>query len=181
MKAFWFTVGILFALYGGTVFAADPASLHALKTKTLEGAPVDLSAYKGKVVLVVNTASECGYTPQYAELQALHEERAKQDFVIVGFPSNDFGGQEPGDAKQIRFFCQSKYKVGFPMMEKVVTRGPAAHPVYKFLSSKHGEPKWNFHKYLIGKDGQVSAAFSSNVTPRSDELKAAISAELAKK
>jgi glutathione peroxidase len=155
-------------------------SLYDLETKTLEGKPMPLSAYRGKVTLMVNTASECGYTPQYEGLQKLHQELAAKGFSVVGLPSNDFGGQEPGDAKQIRVFCTTKYKVEFPLTEKVKTKGEGQHPIYAFLAAKHGEPKWNFHKYLIGKDGQVLGAYSSKVAPDSPELKKAIEEALKK-
>lgn len=150
------------------------ASFFDLQTKTLEGAPLPLSSYKGKVVLAVNTASQCGYTPQYQGLEKLHRELSGKGLVVLGLPSNDFGGQEPGDAKQIRFFCKTKYDVSFPLTEKVKTRGPDKSPVYAFLTEKHGEPQWNFHKYLIGKDGRVIASFESGVEPSSAELRAAI-------
>ena len=154
------------------------ASFFDLQAKTLEGEPQALSAYKGKVVLAVNTASQCGYTPQYQGLEKLHRELSPKGLVIIGFPSNDFGGQEPGDAKQIRFFCRSKYEVSFPLMEKVKTKGPEKHPIYSFLTAKHDEPQWNFHKYLIGKDGRVLGSFASGVDPSSSELRTAIESAL---
>src|SRR5581483_9849587 len=135
-------------------------SLYDLNVHTLEGQSQPLAAYKGKVALVVNVASECGYTPQYTGLEKLYEDYKDKGFVLLGFPSNDFGAQEPGDAKQIREFCSTKFHVTFPMFEKVQTKGgPGQSPVYSLLASEKGEPKWNFHKYLIGKDGQVIAAF----------------------
>ncbi len=150
-------------------------SLYDLNVNTLEGQPQPLSAYKGKVALVVNVASECGFTPQYTGLEKLYEDYKDKGFVLLGFPSNDFGAQEPGDAKQIRSFCSTKFHVTFPMFEKVQTKsGPGQSPVYSLLASAKGEPKWNFHKYLIGKDGQVIAAFPSKVTPESPELHVAI-------
>ncbi|MBS2024069.1 MAG: glutathione peroxidase [Deltaproteobacteria bacterium] len=153
-------------------------SLHSLTANRLDGHPESLSAYKGKVALVVNTASECGFTPQYKGLESLYEAYKDKGFVILGFPSNDFGKQEPGDSKQIAQFCELKFKVKFPMFEKVVTKGEGQSPVYAFLTAKNGVPKWNFHKYLVGKDGQVIAAFPSAVEPESAELKAAIDAAL---
>ena len=155
-------------------------SFFDLQVKTLEGSPLDLSALKGKVVLVVNTASECGYTPQYEGLEKLHREMNKKGVVVLGLPSNDFGGQEPGDAKQIRFFCQTTYNVTFPLTEKVKTRGAGQHPIFAFVSAAAGEPKWNFHKYLIGKDGRVIAGFPSSVEPGGAQLKSAIEDALAK-
>ena len=158
---------------------AHVTTLHQLHAQSLEGKDVDLSTYKGKVLLVVNTASECGFTPQYAGLEKLYEQRKDEGVVVIGFPSNDFGAQEPGSPDEIRKFCDLRFKVKFPLMAKVVTKsGEGQSPVYAFLASKHGEPKWNFHKYLVGKDGTVKAAFPSKVTPDSDELKKAIDAAL---
>jgi glutathione peroxidase len=154
-------------------------SFFDLSTRTLDGTPQPLSAYRGKVVLVVNTASECGFTPQYAGLERLHEEYGPKGFAVLGFPSNDFGGQEPGTPAEIADFCSTRYGVSFPLFEKVVTKGSGQSPVYAFLTKAHGEPKWNFHKYLVGKDGQVVAAFPSKVTPESAELRTAIDAALA--
>ncbi len=157
-----------------------PVSFSDLTANSLDGTPKSLSEYKGKVLVVVNTASECGFTPQYAGLEKLYESYKDKGVVVLGFPSNDFGGQEPGTAEQIRTFCTTKFHVTFPMFEKVKTKGAGQSPVYKFLTSGHGEPKWNFHKYVVGKDGQVRAAFPSDVTPESAELKAAIDASLAR-
>jgi glutathione peroxidase len=160
------------------VAAKEPSmSLYDLTVNTLAGKPQALSVYKGKVALVVNTASECGFTPQYAGLEKLYEQYQGKAFVILGFPSNDFGAQEPGSSEQIASFCKKNYGVSFPMFEKVATKGAAQSPVYKLMATK-GEPKWNFHKYLIGKNGQVEKAFPSNVTPDSKELHDAIEAAL---
>jgi glutathione peroxidase len=155
-----------------------PMSLHELTVNTLAGKPQALAAYKGKVLLVVNVASECGFTPQYAGLEKLYEEYKGRGLEILGFPSNDFGAQEPGTPEQIATFCKKNYGVSFPMFEKVATKGAAQSPVYKFLAAKNGEPKWNFHKYVVGKDGQVRAAFPSKVAPESKELRDAIDAAL---
>lgn len=154
--------------------AANGASLHAFTVKRLDGKEEPLSAYKGKVLLVVNTASQCGFTPQYAGLQKLHEELSPKGFSVLGFPSNDFGAQEPGTSQDIATFCDSKYHVTFPMFEKVVTKGADASPVYAFLAKGFGAPEWNFHKYVVGKDGKVVKAFPSKVKPESDELRKAI-------
>ncbi len=154
-------------------------SLHELTANTLAGAPQSLSAYRGQVALVVNTASECGLTLQYAGLEQLYEELRNRGFVILGFPSNDFGRQEPGSSQQIQTFCEKNYGVQFPMFEKVVTRGEDQSPVYRFLTEKHSAPEWNFHKYLVGKDGEVRNGFSSTIPPESKELRAAIEAALA--
>ena len=153
-------------------------SFYDLTANTLEGTPKKLSDYKGKVLVVVNTASECGFTPQYAGLEQLYESYNDKGVVVLGFPSNDFGGQEPGTAAEIKTFCEKKYHVTFPMFAKVKTKGEGQSPVYKFLTTGHGEPKWNFHKYVVGKDGQVSAEFPSAVKPDSKELKDALEAAL---
>jgi glutathione peroxidase len=172
-----------------TLFAQAPApsasaqagtSLYDLKTKTLEGKPADLATYRGKVSLVVNVASQCGYTPQYEGLQKLHTELHDRGFNVLGFPSNDFGEQEPGTAEEIRTFCKLTYGVTFPMFEKVVTRsGAGQSPVYGFLSTSGNLPAWNFAKYVVGKNGQVLAFFPSAVTPEDPGLRAAISKALA--
>ena len=155
-----------------------PMSFFDFKTNTLDGKPADLAQYKGKVVLVVNTASECGNTPQYEGLEKLYEEMKDKGLVVVGFPSNDFGGQEPGTPEEIRKFCTLKFNIRFPMFEKVKTKGEGQSPIYAFLAAKDGEPKWNFHKYLVGKDGQVKAAFKAKILPESAEVRAAIDAAL---
>lgn len=153
-------------------------SLHQLTANRLDGKPQALSAYQGKVVLVVNVASDCGYTPQYAGLEKLYQAYRAKGFEILGFPCNQFGGQEPGTAAQIQSFCQKNYGVTFPLFEKVEVKGAGQSPVYAFLSAQHGAPKWNFHKVLVGKDGKVIAAFPSSVEPEGAELKAALEAAL---
>jgi glutathione peroxidase len=161
--------------------AAD--SLLTLSATTLEGQLVDLSAYKGKVALVVNVASQCGFTPQYAGLETLYKELEPKGFVILAFPSNDFGGQEPGSAADIQKFCTEKYSVTFPMFVKIETKsGPSQSPVYKYLGAATGKlPTWNFCKYLVGKDGKVIEFFPSKVKPDDPELKKAIETALASK
>ncbi len=157
-------------------------SFYDFKTMTLEGKPADLSMYKGKVSLVVNVASKCGYTPQYEGLEKLQKEKGGKDFNVLGFPSNDFGGQEPGTAEEIVTFCKLTYGVTFPMFEKVVTKaGAGQSPIYSFLGSSGNLPAWNFSKYVIGKDGKIVAFFPSKVTPEAPELRAAIDSALAAK
>ena len=156
-------------------------SLHDLTANLLDGTPKNLRDYAGKVLLVVNTASECGCTPQYAGLRQLHEKYREQGFEVLAFPSNDFGGQEPGTAEQIAEFCSTKYHVTFPLFEKVSTRGPAQSAVFRYLSADYGEPKWNFHKYLVGKNGRVRHAFPSSIEPQAPEVSRAIEAALAAK
>jgi glutathione peroxidase len=161
---------------------ATVTSFYAFKTMTLEGKPADLSMYEGKVSLVVNVASKCGYTPQYEGLEKLQKEKGGKDFNVLGFPSNDFGGQEPGTAEEIVTFCKLTYGVTFPMFEKVVTKaGAAQSPIYSFLGTSGNLPAWNFSKYVIGKDGKIVAFFPSKVTPDAPELRAAIDMALAAK
>jgi glutathione peroxidase len=156
-------------------------SLYRLTTKTLEGRPADLGAYAGKVALVVNVASQCGYTPQYAGLEKLYGELKARGFVVLGFPSNDFGGQEPGTAEEIRQFCSINYNVSFPLFEKVITKaGPGQSPVYANLQKQAGElPSWNFAKYLVGKDGKVVRFYKSGVKPEDPSVRREIEAALA--
>lgn len=155
-----------------------PMSLFEYTVTGLDGKPMDLAALKGKVVLAVNVASECGFTPQYAGLEKLHEAYKARGFTVVGFPCNQFGGQEPGSPEAIRAFCSTKFHVTFPMTGKIDVKGAGKAPVYAFLTEGFGEPKWNFHKYLVGKDGKVLKAFPSQVEPESAELKAAVEAAL---
>lgn len=139
-------------------------------------APVNLcQQFEGKVLLVVNTASKCGFTPQYEGLEKLHAELEGRGFAVVGFPSNDFMGQEPGTEQEIREFCTLTYGVKFPMFQKLAVKGEAADPFYQELAKQGGEePGWNFHKYLISKDGKVLKSFGSRVKPDAPELRAAI-------
>jgi glutathione peroxidase len=160
----------------------DTPSFYDLKTNTLLGQPADLGQYRGKVTLVVNVASYCGYTPQYKGLEALHRELSTtRPFAVLGFPSNDFGEQEPDSPEEIAQFCKRTYDVTFPMFEKVVTKpGPDQSPIYEFLGASGHLPAWNFSKYVVGKNGQVLAFFPSEVTPDSPELRKAIDVALAK-
>ena len=158
----------------------DVTGFYDLKTNTLDGKPVDLSQYRGQVSLVVNVASKCGFTPQYEGLEALHREIQDRDFNVLGFPSNDFGGQEPGTPTEIAEFCRLTYDVTFPMFEKVVTRsGLGQSPVYAFLGQSGNLPAWNFSKYVVDKQGQVVAFFPSGVTPEDPTLRDAIAKALA--
>ncbi len=158
------------------------ATAHDFDFTALDGTPLPLRSFAGKAVLVVNTASECGYTPQYAGLQKLWQARKDDGLVVLGVPSNDFGRQEPGDEAQIARFCATRYKVDFPMTAKQHVIGSAAHPFYRWIAEELGEagcPRWNFHKYLIGRDGALAGAWPSAVAPESGELAAAIDAALA--
>lgn len=156
-------------------------SFFSLKTKSLGGEPVELKQYEGKVVLVVNVASKCGLTPQYEGLEKLYGELKGKDLVVIGFPSNDFGGQEPGTAEEIKTFCSTKYNVTFPMMEKVQTKSGAGQAeIYEFLGTRTGKlPGWNFSKYLVGRDGKTITFFDSKTRPDSKELREAIDKALA--
>ncbi|KAA3607312.1 MAG: DUF2961 domain-containing protein [Planctomycetota bacterium] len=150
---------------------AQAQGFHSFQVNALEGEPVDLAQYQGKVCLVVNVASQCGYTPQYAGLQSLHQSMSEMGFAVLGFPCNQFGGQEPGSAAEIRQFCESRYQVGFPMFEKLkVKKGEEQAALYGFLSASHPAPNWNFCKYLIGKDGRVRGFYPSQVKPDDDRL-----------
>jgi len=152
---------------------------------SLDGKPVDLAKYKGKVVLMVNVASQCGYTPQYKQLQALHEKYRDKGLAVLGFPANDFGAQEPGSDQEIAAFCTKNYGVTFDMFSKVVVTGERRCPLYKHLTSSDtdpkfaGEVKWNFEKFLIGRDGEIVNRFRSKIAPDSDEVIKAIEALLA--
>lgn len=158
---------------------AASASFYDYTVNSLDGKPVPLKSFQGKVALVVNTASECGFTPQYEGLEKLYEKYQKQGLVVLGFPSNDFGGQEPGSSAEIKQFCSSKFHVTFPMFEKVTVRvGAGQAPVYKFLSSNGDIPSWNFGKYLVNKQGKMVAFFNSTTKPDDPKLTAAIEAAL---
>ncbi|MDI1447515.1 glutathione peroxidase [Polyangium sp. 6x1] len=161
---------------GAAVQGGTKMSLHDFKMKTIFGEERSLGDYRGKVVLVVNTASECGYTPQYAGLEKLHERFEAKGFAVLGFPSNDYGAQEPGTDAEIATFCTSKYGVKFPMFSKIAVKGSGKHPLYAFLTqaAPAGEVKWNFEKFLVGKDGVVLGRFPSSVEPENDELVQAI-------
>jgi len=160
-----------------------PAVLH-FKMKTLDGKDADLAKYKGKVVLFVNVASQCGFTPQYKGLQALHEKYAKDGLAIVGVPANEFGKQEPGSNEEIADFCKKNYGVSFDMLAKVVVKGPGQCELYKYLTSKETDPKfagpikWNFTKFLIGRNGEIVGRYEPNVEPESEKLTTAIEAAL---
>lgn len=155
-------------------------SLFTFDVNLLDGSPDSLSGYAGKVALVVNVASRCGYTPQYAGLQALADEFADEGLVVLAFPSNEFGGQEPGSPAEIAEFCTSKFGVTFPLFEKCeVMSGPGQSPIYTFLEEQTGSvPNWNFCKYLVGRDGQPSGFYPSNVAPSDAQLRGDIAQAL---
>lgn len=150
-------------------------SVHEFTLNDIDGKPFPLAELKGKVVLIVNVASRCGYTPQYTGLEALYEKYKDEGFVIVGVPANNFGAQEPGTNEEIKTFCSRKYNVSFPMMAKVSVRGEDITPLYKYLTAaKGGDVKWNFTKFLIGKDGQVTDRFESAIPPDEPVLTTAV-------
>ena len=167
--------------------AADKTDEHPIygqTMKSLDGKPVDLAKYRGKVLLIVNTASECGATPQYEPLQSLHEKYADKGLAVLGFPCNQFGAQEPGTSQQITQFCQDNYGVKFDMFEKIDVNCEQAAPLFAYLTSETtgvddtGKVRWNFEKFLIGKDGRVLKRFRTRVEPDAPEVVAAIEAAL---
>jgi glutathione peroxidase len=175
----------LFAPVAGAQQASHPSggavkSFYSLETKTLDGKPGNLGQYRGTVSLVVNVASKCGFTPQYEGLEKLQREMKGKGFNVLGFPSNDFGGQEPGTAQEIATFCRLTYDVTFPMFDKVVTKkGPDQSPVYAFLGESGNLPAWNFSKYVVDKQGRIVAFFPSKVTPEDPAVREAIAKALA--
>lgn len=160
-------------------------TFHDLSITTIDGAPQSLSAYKGKVVLVVNVASFCGYTKQYAPLEKLYEQYKDKGLVVLGFPANDFGAQEPGTNEEIKQFCSAKFGVSFPMAAKISVKGSDKAPVYEFLTSGGGnaalagEIGWNFEKFLIGKDGKIITRYKSGVDPLAADVIADVEKALA--
>jgi glutathione peroxidase len=166
------------------VMAADK-TVYDFTLNSIDGQPAPLAAYKGKVVLLVNVASRCGFTPQYTGLESTYEKYKDHGFVVVGIPANNFGAQEPGTNQEIKTFCSSKFHVTFPMMAKVSVKGEGITPLYEFLTDKAMNPQtggaiqWNFTKFLIGPDGRVVARFEPDVTPDSPQVTSAIEKALA--
>jgi glutathione peroxidase len=169
----------------GTVAMAGEKSIYDFTMNSIDGESTPLAKYRGQVVLVVNVASRCGFTPQYSALEKVYEKYRDRGFVTVGFPANNFGGQEPGTNQEIKTFCSTKYNVTFPMMAKVSVKGDDKAPLYQFLTDKSanpqtgGEIQWNFTKFLIGPEGRPVARFEPNVTPDDPQVTAAIEKELA--
>jgi glutathione peroxidase len=163
-----------------STMALAASNIYDFTLSTIDGAPAPLSAYKGKVVLLVNVASKCGYTPQYAGLEKLYEKYKDKGFLIVGVPANNFGGQEPGTNEEIKTFCSRNYNVTFPMMSKVSVKGADKTPLYGYLTEKTGgDIKWNFTKFLIDKNGNIVKRYESAVTPEAAELTSEIEKALA--
>ena len=154
--------------------------IYDFALKNIDGKEVKLDEYRGKTLLLVNVASQCGYTPQYEGLQKIYSKYKDQGFVVLGFPANNFGAQEPGSDQEIKTFCSTRYKVTFPMFSKISVKGPDKHPLYKFLTEEKTDPKfagevsWNFNKFLIDKSGNIVGRFESKDTPESDTVTGAI-------
>jgi glutathione peroxidase len=165
----------------------NPTSVLDFKMKDIEGKEVSLAKYQGKVLLLVNTASQCGYTPQYKGLEQIYQKYKDQGFEILAFPANEFGAQEPGTDAQIKQFCSTTYKVTFPLFSKIVVDGKGIHPLYAYLTDRATDPKfpgripWNFAKFLVNRKGEVIARYQPGVKPTSAELTAAIEKALAEK
>lgn len=174
----------LLALIASVSTLLAASNLQSIPIRDIDGKDTSLKAFDGKVVLLVNVASQCGYTPQYKGLEALFRKFKDKGLVVVGVPCNDFGAQEPGSASDIKEFCSSKYQVTFPLLEKIHVKGSEQHPLYAALTgpkgSFPGDVKWNFGKFLIGRDGSVLKRFDSGVAPDSGELTQAIEAALAR-
>jgi len=157
-------------------------SAHEFSFRSIDGGDLPVSTFRGKVLLVVNVASQCGLTPQYAGLEEVWKKRRNEGLIVLGVPANDFGAQEPGTEDEIKTFCETRYAVDFPMTAKEHVIGPEAHPLYKWVAEELGEdaaPKWNFHKYIFGRDGSIAGTFGSRTSPDAPELTAAIDAALA--
>jgi len=168
-----------------TMIAQADSNLAAIPLKDINGKDTSLKAYHGQVLLIVNVASKCGYTPQYKSLEATYRKYKGQGLAVLGFPCNQFGGQEPGSNEEIKSFCSSKYDVTFPLFDKLNVKGAEQHPLYTALSGKDspfpGDVKWNFGKFLVGRDGKILKRWDSKVTPDSEEITKAIEAALAAK
>ncbi len=176
-----------FMLMTGLLAATTGAAggVHDFKVQDMDGEEISLESYKGKVLLIVNVASRCGFTRQYAGLQQLYQEHREAGLVVLGFPANNFGGQEPGTHEEIKTFCTTRFGVEFPLFAKISVKGDDQAPLYAFLTSKEkngefgGPIRWNFTKFLVGRDGQVVARFDSRVAPEADELRDAVKKALA--
>ena len=182
MKTILFISTALLALVMTAQAAAD---LTSIPLKDINGKDTSLKAYQGKVLLIVNVASKCGYTPQYKSLEATYRKYKAQGLEVLGFPCNQFGGQEPGTNEEIKTFCSTKYDVTFPLFDKLEVKGPGQHPLYAALSGKEspfpGDVKWNFGKFLVGRDGKLIKRWDSKATPDGKEITEAIEAALAAK
>jgi glutathione peroxidase len=168
---------------GGSRAAAQSGTAWDKSFQAIDGTPMPLAGYRGKVLLVVNTASFCGFTQQYAALQKLHEAYESRGLIVIGAPSNDFGGQEPKSEAEVKSFCEGAFGITFPLTSKIHVRGSERHPFYTWASETLGSmnaPWWNFHKYLVGRDGKLVSAFGTRTEPQAPDVIKAIEAELAK-
>ncbi len=183
------TTSILIGISMGTAQAAGdaPKTIHDFTMKAIDGAAIPLAKYKGKVLLVVNVASQCGFTPQYKGLEALYRKYKEKGFVVLGFPANNFGQQEPGSNEEIKMFCRTNYDVTFDMFSKISVKGPDQDPLYRFITSSEtnpdfsGDVRWNFQKYLVDRNGVIIGKFASKVDPLSEELDSAVEKALSRK
>ena len=177
------TISLLAVLCLLQTVVGQAGSIYDVKVKDIDGKDTSLDAYKGKVILIVNVASKCGLTPQYKALEAAYEKYKDKGFVVLGFPCNQFNGQEPGTNEEIKQFCSSKYSVTFPLFDKLEVNGEHRHPLYVALAGKDspfpGDIKWNFGKFLLGKDGKILKRFEPRTTPDSEDVTKAIEAALA--
>ncbi len=180
-------VSIPLGMVSAQTASKQPTSVLDFTMKDIDGKDVPLAKFQGKVLLIVNTASQCGYTPQYKGLQEIYQKYKDQGFEILAFPANEFGAQEPGTDDQIKQFCSSNYKVSFPLFSKIVVTGKGIHPLYEFLTGEATDPKhagpipWNFAKFLVNRKGEVVSRFEPGVKPESPELSSAIEKALAEK
>ena len=185
MKILILLILLVAVLIFQVISACAAESIYDLPLKDIDGKDTSLKPYQGKVMLIVNVASKCGFTPQYTTLEALHQKYKDRGLVVLGFPCNQFGGQEPGTDAEIKQFCSSKYNVTFPMFDKIEVNGANRHPLYVMLAGKEspfaGDIGWNFTKFLIGRDGKILNRFGSKVKPDSEEVTKAIEAALAAK
>lgn len=189
-RAAQLSIAALLASLNAAAIAEQPGEKPSVLNHVvddIDGKKVDLNQYRGKVVVIVNVASKCGQTKQYKPLEALYKQHKDEGLVLLGFPANDFGGQEPGSAEEIKEFCTGKYDVTFPMMSKISVKSPAKSPVYQFLTEKKtagefaGEIPWNFTKFVIGRDGQIAGRFDTKIQPTDPAFVAAIETALAAK
>lgn len=178
-------IALLAAVFALQIITAHAESIYDIKLKDIDGKDTTLAPFKGKTVLIVNVASKCGYTKQYTGLENIYQKYKDKGFVVLGFPCNQFGGQEPGTNEEIKQFCSSKFNVTFPLFDKIDVNGANRHPLYVALAGKDapfpGDIKWNFNKFLIGKDGKILKRCDSKVAPESEELTKAIEDAIAAK
>ena len=169
----FFLTLIFMIFFSSKVLASYDKLAYDFNFNDLDGSVLNLSEYKDKIIVVINVASQCGFTKQYADMQKVWEKYEKKGIIVLGVPSNDFGNQEPGSSKEIKNFCEAKFGITFPMTEKVIVKGPAAHPFYLWAEKNYGKsavPKWNFHKIIINKEGKIADTFSSITNPSSNKF-----------